>query len=110
MGIPYKLCSKCRQPNDRAPQRYCKKCHAEYMRAWRPKHSKLPPEAKKKANIRSYTNVLIKRGQLIVSMLCSVSGCKNKAENHHTDYNDPRKVGRMCRAHHLQWHRIVDSR
>ena len=29
------LCSKCHRPNDRAPHRYCSRCHAGYMRTWR---------------------------------------------------------------------------
>lgn len=29
------LCSKCDQPNDRLPQRYCRSCHADWMRVKR---------------------------------------------------------------------------
>ena len=29
------LCSKCDSTNDRAPQRYCSGCHANYQREWR---------------------------------------------------------------------------
>ena len=33
---PHKrTCSKCGGPKDKPGQRYCKRCHAEYMRAWR---------------------------------------------------------------------------
>lgn len=32
-GVP--RCSRCDLPNDRAPQRYCRACHAGYQRAWR---------------------------------------------------------------------------
>lgn len=28
-------CSKCDQPNDRAPQRYCTACNRTYQREWR---------------------------------------------------------------------------
>jgi hypothetical protein len=28
-------CSKCDQPNDRAPQRYCSGCNRTYQREWR---------------------------------------------------------------------------
>jgi len=31
-------CSKCDQPNRRASQRYCARCHAEYMKGWRARH------------------------------------------------------------------------
>jgi len=37
-------CSKCDEPNDRAPQRYCGACHAVYMRGWRAKPSHLSHE------------------------------------------------------------------
>lgn len=30
-----KTCSRCRQPMDREGQRYCRRCHAAYQRAWR---------------------------------------------------------------------------
>ncbi len=30
-------CSKCTEDNDRLPQRYCKKCHAENMKTQRQK-------------------------------------------------------------------------
>lgn len=28
-------CSLCHGPHNRPGQRYCRRCHAEYMRAWR---------------------------------------------------------------------------
>lgn len=28
-------CSRCDNINDRAPQRYCSECHAQYQRDWR---------------------------------------------------------------------------
>lgn len=28
-------CSGCDKPNDREGQRYCRRCHAAYMRDWR---------------------------------------------------------------------------
>ena len=37
------LCSRCGKPRDKAGQRYCKSCHAAYMRTWRkncPRQSK----------------------------------------------------------------------
>jgi hypothetical protein len=29
------LCARCDEPNDRVPQRYCRACHALYMREYR---------------------------------------------------------------------------
>jgi len=31
-------CSKCRAMHTRKNQRYCAKCHADYMRVWRAEH------------------------------------------------------------------------
>lgn len=31
-------CSHCGQPHDRTGQRYCRACHALYMRSWRERH------------------------------------------------------------------------
>lgn len=28
-------CSRCDEPNPRPGQRYCGRCHAEYMKGWR---------------------------------------------------------------------------
>lgn len=97
-------CSKCNGPNDRAPQRYCKICHAANMRAWRPKHSDLPPEAKKRANARAYVNVYIRRG-VIQRKPCETCG-EPKAEKHHEDYDKPLEVVWLCRKCHLEHHKL----
>lgn len=31
-------CSRCDNPNDRLPQRYCSGCHAKYQQKWRASH------------------------------------------------------------------------
>lgn len=95
-------CSRCSGPNDRQPQKYCTTCHAAYMREHRPKHSALTDEARKKANTRAYTNVLLKRGHLI-KKVCESCGDPN-SQAHHEDYNDPRTVKWLCRACHLEHH------
>lgn len=33
--LPPLPCSVCGEPRDRANQRYCRSCHAAYMRRWR---------------------------------------------------------------------------
>lgn len=37
-------CSKCDSPNDRAPQRYCARCHAAYQKNWRQEMVMVPRE------------------------------------------------------------------
>lgn len=32
-------CNKCGKPNQRKGQRWCRACHAEYQRDWRPKRT-----------------------------------------------------------------------
>lgn len=95
-------CSKCGENNDRIGQRYCKKCHAEYMRLNRPKHSELTPIQKLKANARAYLNVYVKRG-IVLKEPCSVCG-DNNSEGHHENYTKPLDVVWFCRKHHLEHH------
>ena len=37
-------CSKCDQPNERAPQRYCSACNRLYQRDWRRGRVMVPKE------------------------------------------------------------------
>lgn len=83
---------------------YTKAKQAAYMREWRKTHP-LTPEQKRKDICRSYTAVLIKRGK-IERLPCSV--CGEKAQAHHPDYNDPRRVRWLCREHHMDLHKTLD--
>lgn len=101
-------CSKCGkelEPNRVGKYRYCNVCHAEHMRNTRPKHSDLSDEARKKANCRSYTKELIKRGKVLL-MPCWI--CGEGAEAHHEDYGNPRDIIWLCRTHHLEYHKEHD--
>jgi hypothetical protein len=98
-----KRCSAYGDKQDRNGQRICKSCHATYMRANRPKYAQLSESAKKKANCRSYSKVLQRRGELAKGP-CRVPGCHNPAENHHPDYRNPLEIFRYCREHHLKQH------
>lgn len=100
-----KTCSKCGKLLEESrvdKQRYCKACHAENMRHNRPKHSELSPEARKKANARSYSRVYVERG-VIEQKACEV--CGKKAERHHVDYDKPLELVFLCREHHLELHK-----
>ncbi len=109
--------STCRSPlpicrpshRTRRGQRTCRSCHAAYMRAHRPKHRDLAEQMRRKANCRSYTNVLQRRGVLAAGP-CQCCGAP--AENHHPDYADPRRIDRLCRschrAHHVKRRRVLD--
>lgn len=98
-------CSRCGSNlGDRAgKQRYCKACHAAYMRATRPKHSQLKDEARKKANARAYAHVYRDRG-LIEKKSCAVCG-SDKSQMHHADYDKPLDVTWLCRPCHLAEHK-----
>jgi len=96
-GLP--RCSRCGGPNDRTPQRYCLECHAAWMRERRPKHSKLNPIAKRKANARSYANAYKNLGLLVPR----ISG--DDVQMHHPDYNLPLEVKWLTRDEHLALHR-----
>jgi len=72
------------------------------MRINRPKHSDLSPEARKKANARSYVNVYQRRG-LIEPENCTRCG-RAAAEKHHHDYDKPLEIEWLCRPCHLEEH------
>lgn len=102
-------CSKCNNliEGTRLNQAYCKSCHASYMRDNRPKHNELTDEEKLKSNCRSYTNTLVKRGK-IIKKPCMVCGDTN-VQAHHLNYNYPRIVDWLCRAHHLELHNTLTA-
>lgn len=93
------ICSKCGSQL-RTNQRYCKDCHAEWMRNNRPKHNELSNNQRLKANTRAYLNVYVKRGKIVKSP-CAKCG-ELKVEAHHEDYAKPLEVIWLCRACHLQ--------
>lgn len=104
-GRPKTTCSKCGKPLDetrKGKQRYCKACHAQHMRLNRKKHGELTSEQRKKANARSYANVLERRGKIVLAP-CSICGAE-EAEKHHADYDEPGKVTWLCRTCHLKMH------
>ena len=75
------------------------------MREFRKTHP-LTGDARRKANARSYTHVLIRRGK-IIRQPCKV--CGELAQVHHPDYDDPRLVDWLCRAHHLELHAVQEQ-
>ena len=72
------------------------------MRATRPKHRDLPPEARRRANARSYARVYLQRGKI------PRAGCRecgsDEAQMHHDDYDRPLEVTWLCRPCHLGLH------
>lgn len=92
-------CSKCSQPLDRQG-RYCRSCHAEYMREWRKTHP-LSKDQRRRDNARSYAGIYLKRGKL-TRQPCEV--CNAKAQMHHDDYDRPLDVRWLCLEHHLALH------
>lgn len=72
------------------------------MRAKRPKHSELSDEQRRKAVCRSYTRVLVERGELTQKPCESCGSAESQA--HHPDYSKPRVVEWLCRPCHLAHH------
>lgn len=97
-----RLCSGCGGENDREGQRYCRFCHAKYMRLWRKTHH-LVGEARLKFIARSYAGVYLKRG-LLKEQPCEDCG-SDQVEIHHDDYSKPLQVRWKCRPCHLEHHR-----
>ncbi len=96
-------CAKCKRPTNRAGQRMCKPCHADNMREWRKTH-RLDGESRVRQSARAYARTYLKRGQIEV-LPCCVCGSPD-AEMHHPDHNRPLHIFWLCRAHHLEWHRV----
>ncbi len=80
-------CSRCGGAQDRAGQRYCRRCHAAYQRERRPKHRDLDDDTRRRANARAYAGVYLRRGKL-ERKPCERCGADN-AEMHHDDYSRP---------------------
>lgn len=99
-------CSCCGGLRDREGQRFCRACHAKWMRENRPKHGELSEEARRRSNARAYANVNQGRGKL-VPRPCEKCGAA-KVEKHHDDYSKPLEVRWLCRGCHLAHHREVD--
>jgi hypothetical protein len=100
------LCSKCSlllEENRFNKQRYCKCCHAQYMRQTRKKYSELSSEQKMKSNARSYLHSYIKRNKVQKSFCFKCDA--PIAEAHHNDYSKPLEIVWLCRKCHLEHHR-----
>lgn len=88
-------CSRCGAER-RDHQRYCRQCHAAYARATRPKHSALSPEARRRANCRRLTGMLVARGKMAKTP-CTC-GATDVTAVQLGDYSDPWDVAWKCRA------------
>src|SRR4051812_46777027 len=91
-GIP--ICNRCNKENDRQAQRYCRDCHAEYMREWRKTHPMGDGQAQRD-KARSFAKEYLKRGHLTQEP-CRVCGDKN-SQMHHPDHELPLMVVWLCR-------------
>lgn len=98
-------CSRCGVLHARS-SRYCRACHAAYMRDWRKTHP-LNPEQRKKDNARSYAGCYLRRGK-IERKPCADCG-EAHAEMHHEDYDRPLDVVWLCRPCHLLRHKAADQ-
>ena len=96
-----KLCSGCGGQQDRAGQRYCRPCHAAYMRANRSKYEG-SPDQRLKSNARAYAREYQRRG-LLIKQPCERCGSLD-SEKHHDDYTKPLQVEWLCRKCHLEKH------
>jgi hypothetical protein len=108
-GIQSRACSKCGGDlgSRYGKQRYCCRCHAEYMRLHRPKHSELSQDARIKANVRAVAKYYLKIGEIKVE---GCLACGKKAEMHHHDYSKPKSVIWLCREHHLLLHNSINKK
>lgn len=102
------VCSMCLdRPRAANSNSYCRECRNARQSVTRPKHSELPDSERRKANTRSYTNVLIHRGTLAREP-CEKCGAEF-AEAHHLDYANPRVVRWLCPPCHRLEHRTISA-
>src|SRR5262245_37800524 len=104
LGVVSRECSGCGGDlaNRHGKQRYCKSCHAAWMRKHRPKHSELSENARLRANARSLSRYYFTRG-IIKKTLCADCG-STESQRHHEDYTKPLDVIWLCRSCHLKRH------
>ena len=99
---------RCDHYSDRrSGQRYCRGCHAEWMREHRPKHADLPLVARWKSSVRAKANYAQQAGHLL-PLPCTECGAT--AQKHHEDYARPLDVIWLCRRCHLRRHPTTPSR
>jgi hypothetical protein len=85
------------------PQRYCRSCHAAYMRDWRPTHP-LEGSARVRDIARSTLNMAVQRHR-IERMPCEVCGAQPAEGHHWHGYKGfELDVQWLCRPHHLKVH------
>lgn len=104
-----KTCSSgCGRPRDVGYDTRCRLCRNADKNAARLKHADLTPEARARANCRSYTHVLIARG-VLVPQPCENCGATKRIEAHHDDYTKPREVRWKCHDCHREHHRRLNA-
>lgn len=99
------MCGNCGNES-REGQRYCNKCHSEYMKTWRKKNP-LSDLQKIKDTCRSYAGVYLRRG-LITKKPCEICNSEG-SQMHHEDYSKPLEIKWLCRRHHLDLHKPAKS-
>ena len=87
-----------------ASRRICTACHAKYMRQWRKTHP-LTPEQRLKMVARSYSHVLVKRGE-IKREPCKQCG-SIQAQIHHKLYPNPWFIEWLCAPCHRALHQAT---
>lgn len=101
------ICAKCGAQHARVDagrwQAYCRACANAAAAEWK-RDNPLTGEAREKSNARSYANVYQRRGKLLPQP-CEDCGSED-VEKHHDDYSKPLAVVYLCRACHLNRHKV----
>lgn len=92
------LCPRCAERPREPGKGYCGPCTRAWARKNRKKYRDLSEDQRRRARVRSYTNMLVRRGQLEREP-CRVCGTTRLLEAHHPDPYDPRRVEWYCRRH-----------
>lgn len=104
------LCSTPDCENGRREnQRYCRACHAAYMRNQRAqgKNKRKNGEIDKVKNkARRLVNYAVGKGEITLPDHCETCQTTENLEKHHPDYSKPLEVVVLCRLCHAQLHAL----
>lgn len=97
-------CTRCKVKPRMSNKRWCRNCHASYMKRWRRDnggYKSLDLNQKYKGSCRSYANVYQKRGHIKPPDKCERCKINPPQEKHHEDYSKPLDATWLCRGCHV---------
>ena len=100
---PQTTCSKCGAKPRASSQRWCKDCHADYMRGWREINGDPPRTWRGRCKKRAMDAIRYRldHGE-ITRQDCETCGAVDTSP-HHDDLRKPLEVRWLCKRHRRAW-------